>query len=194
MKDKDTKTRARELAEKAMEEAKRRAAKSGRTVMEEAREMQYYLQEYLDAKLEGRSTDEIIKQAKWPHEDTPKHKYLSKAHQETSEAKMKSIQEWQKSPLSSEEMDKVIQEHFDAHNQVNPNKKVSDSQMKITNIKYLNQFHKESVERKIRKIEEWNKIPTTYEKIMENQRRREEQAARLEKWGLNQTSKPDSEQ
>lgn len=71
MKDKDPKTRARELAQQAMQEAKRRAAISGRTVMEEAREMQYYLQEYLDAKKDGRPTEEIIKEAKWPYDDTP---------------------------------------------------------------------------------------------------------------------------
>lgn len=50
-------------------------------------------------------------------------KYFSKAHQEVSEAKMKSIQEWQNSPMSPEEMDKMIQEHFEDHNQINPNKK-----------------------------------------------------------------------
>ena len=52
-------------------------------------------------------------------------KYQSKAHQQASEAKMKQIAEWQKSPQSSEEMDKVIQEHYEAHGQVNPNKKAS---------------------------------------------------------------------
>jgi hypothetical protein len=36
---------------------------------------------------------------------------------------MKSIEEWSKHPMTEEEMDKVIQEHFDAHGQVNPNKK-----------------------------------------------------------------------
>jgi len=66
------KKEARKLAQQAMEEAKLRAAKSGRTMMEEAREMQYYLQEYLKAKREGRPTDEIIKEAKWLHDDTPK--------------------------------------------------------------------------------------------------------------------------
>jgi hypothetical protein len=50
-------------------------------------------------------------------------KYLSKAHQEVTEAKMETIAEWQKSPMSLEEMDKMIQEHFDAHGQINPNKK-----------------------------------------------------------------------
>ena len=51
--------------------------------------------------------------------------YLSKAHQEASETKMKQIAEWQKSPMSSEEIDKQIQEQFEAHGQVNPNKKTN---------------------------------------------------------------------
>lgn len=55
-------------------------------------------------------------------------KYFSKAHQEDTEAKMKSIEEWRKHPMTEEEMDRVIQEHFDAHGQVNPNKKQSDSE------------------------------------------------------------------
>lgn len=50
-------------------------------------------------------------------------KYQSKAHQVASEIKMKSIQEWQDSPLSPEEVDKTIQQHFEDHNQVNPNRK-----------------------------------------------------------------------
>lgn len=52
-------------------------------------------------------------------------KYQSKAHQEASEAKMKSIQEWQKYPMTEEEMDMYVQMHFDDHGQVNPNKKQS---------------------------------------------------------------------
>lgn len=72
MENNNRKERVKRKAELSMEEAKRRAAISGRTVMEEAREMQYYLQEYLDAKREGRSTDNIIKEAKWPHDGTPK--------------------------------------------------------------------------------------------------------------------------
>ena len=50
-------------------------------------------------------------------------KYQSKAHQEASETKMKSIAEWQKSPKNWDKIDKQIQEHFEDHNQVNPNKK-----------------------------------------------------------------------
>ncbi len=49
--------------------------------------------------------------------------YQSKSHQEASETKMRSIQDWKKSPLSSEEMEKVIQQHFEEHGQVNPNKR-----------------------------------------------------------------------
>ncbi|MBW8325074.1 MAG: hypothetical protein K0M50_09960 [Prolixibacteraceae bacterium] len=33
------------------------------------------------------------------------------------------VAEMMKLPMSSEEMDRVIQEHYDAHNQINPNKK-----------------------------------------------------------------------
>ena len=72
MKDRDPKSRARELAELSMEEAICRVSISGRTVMEEAREMQYYLQEYLNAKREGRPTDEIVKVAQWLHDYAPK--------------------------------------------------------------------------------------------------------------------------
>jgi hypothetical protein len=38
---------------------------------------------------------------------------------------MKSIEEWRKNPMTEEEMDRTIQEHFDAHGQINPNKKVN---------------------------------------------------------------------
>lgn len=55
-------------------------------------------------------------------------KYLSKAHQEASEAKMKSIAEWQKKPRNWEEIDKQIQEMFEDHGQINPNKKQSKSE------------------------------------------------------------------
>lgn len=49
------------------------------------------------------------------------------AHQEASEAKMKSIEEWRKHPMTEEEMDGAIQEHFDAHGQINPKKKQGNS-------------------------------------------------------------------
>ncbi|HAQ19239.1 MAG TPA: hypothetical protein DCR40_08410 [Prolixibacteraceae bacterium] len=49
-------------------------------------------------------------------------KYLSKAHQEVTEAKMKTVAQFQKSPKNWDKIDKQIQEHFDAHNQVNPNR------------------------------------------------------------------------
>lgn len=60
----------------------------------------------------------------------PKMKYHSKAHQEGTEQKMQeynqkeklAVAEMMKSPMSSEEMDRVIQEHYEAHSQVNPNK------------------------------------------------------------------------
>ena len=45
-----------------------------------------------------------------------------KARQEVTEQKMKSIADWQKSPISSEQMDKILDEHFEDHTQVNPNK------------------------------------------------------------------------
>lgn len=47
------------------------------------------------------------------------------AHQEVTEAKMKSIEEWRKHPMTEEEMDRIAQEHFDAHGQINPNKNVN---------------------------------------------------------------------
>ena len=40
-------------------------------------------------------------------------KYLSKAHQEVTEAKMKSIEEWRKHPMTEEEMDMIVQEQFE---------------------------------------------------------------------------------
>ena len=43
--------------------------------------------------------------------------------QEYNRKESLAVAEMMKSPLSSEEMDKVIQEHFEAHGQVNPNKK-----------------------------------------------------------------------
>lgn len=49
--------------------------------------------------------------------------YQSQKHKEITEAKKRSIQEWQKSPHSPEELDSLIEDHFQAHNQINPNKK-----------------------------------------------------------------------
>ena len=65
--------------------------------------------------------------------------YQSQKHKEVTEAKKRSIQEWQKSPLSPEELDSLIEDHFQAHNQINPNKKsnqtkpdwITDEQWKI---------------------------------------------------------------
>ena len=53
-------------------------------------------------------------------------KYLSKAHQEATEQKMKSVAQYQKSPKNWDKIDKQIQEHFEDHNQVNPNKRSSE--------------------------------------------------------------------
>lgn len=50
-------------------------------------------------------------------------KYLSKAHHESAEAKMKQVAEWQKSPKNWEQIDKQTQEQFEDHGQVNPNRK-----------------------------------------------------------------------
>jgi hypothetical protein len=82
--------------------------RSGRTYKEVSQEFRHKLQEKMEQKNNYQMT-----------------KYLSKAHQEVTEAKMKSIEEWRKHPLTQEEMDKIVQEHFDAHRQINPNKKVN---------------------------------------------------------------------
>lgn len=50
-------------------------------------------------------------------------KYQSKAHQIATEQKMKLVAEMQQYPLSLEEMDKVLEEHFETHGKANPNKK-----------------------------------------------------------------------
>ena len=42
-------------------------------------------------------------------------------------------------------------------------------------MEYLNQFHKESTERKIKKIQESKNFPTTYEVVMWKQKIREQQ-------------------
>jgi hypothetical protein len=47
-------------------------------------------------------------------------KYLSQAHKEVSEKKMKQVQEWMKSPLSPQEMQRRADIHFKAHNRLNP--------------------------------------------------------------------------
>lgn len=38
---------------------------------------------------------------------------------------------------------------------------------------YLNQFHKESTERKIKKLQDFNNSPITYETVMQQQKERE---------------------
>jgi 3-methyladenine DNA glycosylase AlkC len=38
---------------------------------------------------------------------------------------------------------------------------------------YLNQFHKESSQRKMKQIDDWRKTPTDLRKALENQRNRE---------------------
>lgn len=40
-------------------------------------------------------------------------------------------------------------------------------------MEYLNEFHRQSTERKLKKIEEWRKVPTSYETVMKHQRARE---------------------
>ena len=80
--------------------------RSGRTYKEVSQEFRHKLQE----KMEQKNNNEMTK-------------YHSKAHQEVTEAKMKSIEEWRKHPMTEEEMDRIVQEHFDAHGQINPNKK-----------------------------------------------------------------------
>ncbi len=52
-------------------------------------------------------------------------KYQSKAHQEATEQKMKSVAQYQKSPKNWDKIDKQIQEMFEDHGQINPNKKVN---------------------------------------------------------------------
>ena len=42
-------------------------------------------------------------------------------------------------------------------------------------MEYLNQFHKESEQRKIKKIQESKNFPTTYEEVMWKQKIREQQ-------------------
>lgn len=83
----------------------REMVRSGRTYKEVSQEFRAKLKARTEQKKEGQVT-----------------KYFSKAHQEATEAKMKSIEEWRKHPMTEEEKDRMIQEHFDAHGQKNPNK------------------------------------------------------------------------
>ncbi len=59
-----------------------------------------------------------------------KMEYQSKNHKQNCQNKTKSIQEWQKSPLTSEEKLKHLESHFQAHNQVNPNKSILETDKK----------------------------------------------------------------
>ena len=47
-------------------------------------------------------------------------------------------------------------------------------------MEYLNQFHKESTERKMKQIEEWRKSPVDLEGALKRQRIREQQAREME--------------
>ena len=44
---------------------------------------------------------------------------------------------------------------------------------------YLNQFHKESTERKLRKIQEWRKQPLNYERELKRQQEMHKRLAEL---------------
>lgn len=103
MEKKLTANEAMELTNQLIEKEMVRLGRSYKEVSEEFRAK-------LNAKMEQKNNNQMTK-------------YFSKAHQEVTEAKMKSIAEWQKSPMSSEEKARMIQEHFEDHNQVNPNKR-----------------------------------------------------------------------
>lgn len=102
----DKKLTVSEAMELTKQLIQREMVRSGRSYKEVSQEFRHKLQEKLDQKNNYQMT-----------------KYLSKAHQEVTEQKMKSVADWQKSPMSSEEKAKMIQDHFEDHNQVNPNKK-----------------------------------------------------------------------
>ena len=48
-------------------------------------------------------------------------------------------------------------------------------------MEYLNQFHKESTERMLRKLEEWKKSPTSSMEAAETMRRNMAEGIRMEK-------------
>lgn len=50
----------------------------------------------------------------------------------------------------------------------------------IIDMTYLNQFHKNSSQRKMKKIADWNSSPITYETVMQQQKRREGLAEKME--------------
>lgn len=50
---------------------------------------------------------------------------------------------------------------------------------KTTMAQYLNQFHKESEERKLRKIQEWRKQPLNYERELKRQQEMHKRLAEL---------------
>ena len=104
----EKKLTAKEAMELTNQLIEKEMTRSGRTYKEVSQEFRQKLQEKMEQKNNYQMT-----------------KYLSKAHQEATEAKMKSIAEWQKKPRNWEEIDKQIQEMFDAHGQINPNKKVN---------------------------------------------------------------------
>ena len=53
-------------------------------------------------------------------------------------------------------------------------------------MEYLNQFHKESIERKMKKIQNFNNSPITYEAVMQQQKRREQLATQKPEGKKNQ--------
>ena len=52
--------------------------------------------------------------------------------------------------------------------------------IKIPTMRYLNQFHKESSEKKMNQIAEWRKSPTDLETALANQRKREQIAKEMQ--------------
>ena len=78
---------------------------TGRSYMEIGREMMHKLQEKKEPEI------------------TPMDKDQTQKMQDYNRKESLAVAEMMKSPMSSEEKDRVIQEHYEVHNQVNPNKK-----------------------------------------------------------------------
>ena len=81
-------------------------------------------------------------------------KYLNQFHKESEERKIRKIKEWQSSPR---DLQMVLNQQRERERLALNIDKETNSSGKTMD--YLNDFHKESAERKMKKVENWQKNP-----------------------------------
>ncbi len=97
--------------------------------------------------------------------------YLTEAHKKNSEAAMKQIAEWKKTPTPL--------------NEILGKQKIREQQAKELEHEYLNDYHKKNSEAATKQLDEWQKSPLDFEMATKRQKAREVEAKRLESLDIN---------